>query len=82
MIVPRKLPTCQVHQPQIGRSNVVDIYDAHTATWSNATLSGDGRCCLGAAGGNTSFAFFGGSTPDLADVFQISAAVAVAGSEA
>lgn len=70
----------QVEAPQLTRSNVVDIYDAQTGSWSNATLSGVGRCCLGATGGNTSFAFFGGSTPDIADVFQISAGVA--GSEA
>ena len=57
-----------------GRSNVVDIFDAQTGSWSNASLSGDGRCCLGAAGGNTSFAFFGGQANqplggDVADVF-------------
>ena len=43
---------------------MVDIFDAQTGSWSNASLSGDGRCCLGAAGGNTSFAFFGGGSSD------------------
>ena len=57
--------------PLIGRSNVVDIYDGVARTWSSARLSGSGRCCLGAAGGNTTFAFVGGSTPGLADVFTL-----------
>jgi hypothetical protein len=59
------------HRPMIGRSNVVDIFDSLTGSWSNATLSGDGRCCLGAAGGNATFGFFGGSTPSLADLFWL-----------
>jgi hypothetical protein len=61
----------QDRRPEIGRSNVVDIYDAQTEQWSQVSLSGDGRCCLGAAGGNRSFAFFGGSQPDVADVFEL-----------
>ena len=62
--------------PLIGRSNVVDIYDGVARTWSSARLSGSGRCCLGAAGGNTTFAFVGGSTPGLADVFTLPGGVA------
>ena len=62
----------QDRRPEIGRSNVVDIYDAQTEKWSQVLLSGDGRCCLGAAGGNRSFAFFGGSQPAVADVFEFS----------
>ena len=52
----------------ISRSDAVDVYDAKTNAWSVLKLSA-GRCCLGAAGGNLSAAFCGGTVGQLCDVF-------------
>ena len=52
----------------ISRSDVVDVYDSITNAWSVLKMSAS-RCCLGAAGGNSSAAFCGGTVGQLCDLF-------------
>jgi len=51
----------------VTRSTVVDVYDGKLDTWTTAQLS-EGRCCLGAAGGNDTAVFLGGGCGTTADI--------------
>lgn len=52
----------------IYRSTAVDIFDTTTREWSTSRL-GAGRCSLGAAGGNRTAVFLGGSVGTAVDIF-------------
>ena len=54
----------------ISRSDVVDVYDSKLDSWSVIKMSA-GRCCLGAAGGNRSAVFCGGTAANPCDVFTL-----------
>ena len=63
--------TSEVPDPTLTniKSNVVDIYDGLTQTWSVAKLS-EARCCLGAGATENTAVFFGGGSGSIADIFE------------